>query len=134
MDAAHVKRLPVVDEDGRLLGIVARRDLIRLYTRPDGEVRTAIVHNVLPALWVEPGSVDVAVRAGVVTLTGKVDRRSTASIVARVVEATPGVVDVVDEVTFDFDDNDVIESHWFDSHPFSSRLPYAASVNRTDRQ
>jgi CBS domain-containing protein len=133
MDAARVTRLPVVDADGRLVGIVSRRDLIRLYTRSDDEVRAAVIRDVLPALWVEPGTVEVAVRAGVVTLTGTLDRRSTASIVARVVEATPGVVDVVDRLGYGFDDGDVIEAHWFDAHPFSSRLPYAAAVHRSDR-
>jgi CBS domain-containing protein len=100
MGTARVKRLPVVDEDGVLLGILSRRDLVRLYTRADDEVRAAIVSEVLPALWVEPTAVRVGVRAGVVTLTGRVDRYSTAALVARVVEATPGVVDVVDKLVY----------------------------------
>jgi CBS-domain-containing membrane protein len=133
MDIDHVRRLPVVDADGKLIGIVSRRDLVRLYTRPDDEVRLSITQDVLPALWVEPGTVKVAVRAGVVTLTGSVHRRSMASIVARVVEATPGVVDVVNELGFGFDDGELVEQHWFDSHPFSGRLPYPAMVHRTDR-
>jgi CBS domain-containing protein len=39
MEAARVKRLPVVDDTGRLVGIVSRRDLVRLYARPDPAIR-----------------------------------------------------------------------------------------------
>ena len=122
------RRVDLVDA-----AIVSRRDLVRLYTRPDNEVCLSITQDVLPALWVEPGTVKVAVRAGVVTLTGSVDRRSTATIVARVVEATPGVVDVVDELGFGFDDGELLEQHWFESHPLSGRMPYPVTVDRTDR-
>lgn len=104
MDAARVKRLPVVDESGHLVGIVSRRDLVRLYTRPDDEVRVAIAEGVLPALWIDPSGVDVQVRAGIVTLSGRVDRRSTVAILIRATLATPGVVDVVDNLDFDVDD------------------------------
>src|SRR5438552_353453 len=54
MDAARVKRLPVVDADGRLVGIVSRRDLVRLYTRPDPQVRTSVTEGVLRLLWIDP--------------------------------------------------------------------------------
>ena len=34
-----VKRLPVVDSDGQLAGIVSRIDLLSVFTRPDGQIR-----------------------------------------------------------------------------------------------
>src|SRR5690242_18784603 len=33
MDASRVRRVPVVDEAGQLVGIVSRRDLVRMYLR-----------------------------------------------------------------------------------------------------
>jgi CBS domain-containing protein len=105
LDAAGIKRMPVVDDGGGLVGIVARRDLLRLYTRPDAETRAALVEGVFHSLWIDPSTVDVEVLDGVVTLTGHVDRRSTAAVVAAFVIGTPGVVDVVDHLTFDEDDS-----------------------------
>ncbi|CAM5484794.1 hypothetical protein SPURM210S_06689 [Streptomyces purpurascens] len=68
----RVERLPVVDEDERLVGIVTRRDLLEVFLRPDAEIREAIRNEVLGrALWLPPDAVDVDVREGVVTLTGQ---------------------------------------------------------------
>ncbi len=120
MDAARVKRLPVVDEAGRLVGIVSRRDLVRLYTRSDGQIRDAVVTEVLPALWIDSSHLDIRVRAGVVSLTGQVDRRSTASMAVGFVRALPGVVDVVDTMTYEFDDGGLPGRGWYAGHPFTS--------------
>ena len=107
MDDRGVKRLPVVDEQGRLVGIVSRRDLLRDYLRPDAELRTEIIDTVLRrVLLIEPGAVDVDVDRGVVTMRGTTDRRTTAQIAVRLTHLVPGVVDVVDELTFQYDDTD----------------------------
>lgn len=105
LEAARVKRLPVVDEHGRLLGIVSRRDLVRTYVRTDAQLRTSVL-EILDALWIDPTTVTIECTAGVVRLEGRVDRRSTAGIVATVVRSTPGVVDIIDELGFDYDDSD----------------------------
>jgi CBS domain-containing protein len=105
MEAKHVKRLPVVDDDGRLVGIVSRRDLLRPYLRPDWAIRKEIMDDVLDhVLWVEPGTIDVLVDRGRVTLRGQTDRRSTAQIAVRLAGAVDGVVAVVDELAWEFDD------------------------------
>jgi CBS domain-containing protein len=105
MDAERVKRLPVVDEDGRLVGIISRRDLLRVYLRDDDAIAEEIVDQVLlRTLWIEPGTITVAVSRGVVTLSGTVDRRSTVPLVVKLVEAVGGVVDVVDNLTYHYDD------------------------------
>jgi CBS domain-containing protein len=117
MDAARVKRMPVVDDDGHLVGIVSRRDLVRMYTRPDPQVRATVTNGVLRSLWIEPTEVDVAVRAGIVTLTGHLDRRSTADIVVAFTKATPGVVDVVDKLDCDTDDRDTVGFGWYRAEP-----------------
>lgn len=107
MDERGVKRLPVVDARGRLVGIVSRRDLLRDYLRPDAELRTEITDAVLRrVLLIEPGAVDVEVDRGLVTLRGTTDRRSTAQIAVRLTHLVPGVVDVRDELTYEYDDTD----------------------------
>jgi CBS domain-containing protein len=104
LDAARVKRLPVLDPDGRLVGVVSRRDLVRLYARTDDEIRASVAGDVIDALRIAPGAVEVGVRAGVVTLHGHLDRHATAAVLVSFTQATPGVVDVVDELSYDLDD------------------------------
>ena len=47
MYSRKVKRLPVVDDDGRLVGIVSRADVLSVYSRPDAEIRHDIIENVI---------------------------------------------------------------------------------------
>jgi CBS domain-containing protein len=42
LNGQHLRRLPVVDPDGHLLGIVSRRDLLRLFLRPDDEIAAEV--------------------------------------------------------------------------------------------
>jgi CBS domain-containing protein len=120
LEAARVRRLPVVDEAGRLVGIVSRRDLVRLYARPDAEIWTDIVEQVVEGMWLDPSTVDIRVSAGVVTLTGQVDRVSTMEILLRLTRAVPGVVDVVDRLTAAFDDSAAAKSVRNHGRPFSA--------------
>jgi len=70
MNAHHVRRLPVVDSGGELVGIVTRRDLLSVFLRPDEKIATD-VRRVLDNLpLAEPASIGVTVRNGLVTLTG----------------------------------------------------------------
>lgn len=90
-----VKRLPVVDEDGTLEGVVSRADLLKVFLRPDNdiadEVRRDIVDILFPAP-VEP--VHVLVSEGVVTLTGRVGDTALIPVAVRLARAVEGVVDV----------------------------------------
>jgi CBS domain-containing protein len=105
MDRERVKRLPVVDEAGRLVGIVSRADLLRVFLRADVDIATEIREEVLVrTLWIDPDTITVAVDRGMVTLTGTTDRRSTMDIVVRLCAAVPGVVDVVNQLSADYDD------------------------------
>jgi CBS-domain-containing membrane protein len=123
MQATSVKRLPVVDADGRLVGIVSRRDLLRLYARPDEAIRGDVVDMVVNGFWIEPSTVDVHVRAGILTLTGHVDRTSTASILVHAAHAIPGVVDVVDRLVGEEDDAAAVRSRWYRRHALSADTP-----------
>jgi CBS-domain-containing membrane protein len=104
MQAAGMKRLPVVAGSGRLVGIVSCEDLLRPLTRPDEEIRWAIEDLLGSELLVDPARVDVEVCDGVVSLTGRVERRSLIPILVRLAGATEGVVRVQDWLTFDLDD------------------------------
>ncbi|MFE0490751.1 CBS domain-containing protein [Streptomyces griseoaurantiacus] len=102
----QVHRLPVLDEEGRLVGIVSRHDLVRTFLRTDEEIREEVIHEVLErGLWLGPHSIDVTVTQGVVTLRGRMERRSEAAIAVAMTLRTDGVVDVVDELTHRFDDS-----------------------------
>jgi CBS domain-containing protein len=121
MDEVNVKRLPVIDTLGRLAGIVSRRDLLRIYLRPDSAIHRDVVDHVLGrTLLVEPSQVTVEVDDGVVTLTGRTDRLSTAQLALRLTQAVPGVVDVIDRLGFDFDDRRLAESSIYRPSPFGA--------------
>jgi CBS domain-containing protein len=107
MTARRINRLPVVQE-GRLVGIVTRADLVRAYVRSDDELARAIREDVLlRILWLDPARFEVQVENGVATVRGRADRRSTAEMVGRVVAMVPGIVDVLDFVTWEVDDSDL---------------------------
>jgi len=106
MSERGVKRLPVVDPDGRLLGLVSRADIVAAFARPDDVIADEIVHDLVErVLLLEPDMVEVTVDDGVVTLSGRVPNRSDARILAALVERLEGVVAVdADELGWDFDD------------------------------
>ena len=102
---SRVRRLPVVDDDGVLIGIVARSDLLRPFLRPDEEIRRDITQNlIIGAFMLDPNSVLVKVDEGVVTLGGQVELRSVAFELFENVCSWSGVVDVTDELTYQTDD------------------------------
>ena len=100
MDAERVKRLPVIGLAGRLVGIVSRGDVLRLYLRTDEDIRREVIDDLLVrALWIDPKNLSVDVRNGVVTLAGTVDRRSTVGLVVSVMAGVAGVVEVVNRLS-----------------------------------
>jgi CBS-domain-containing membrane protein len=107
MDRHKMKRLPVVDEAGRLVGIVSRRDLLQVFLRNDAAIREEIEHDVLGGtLWLAPRTVDVTVHDGVVTLAGVLPRRSMVLIAVRLCRSLDGVVAVHEELGYTEDDTD----------------------------
>ncbi|TMR88970.1 BON domain-containing protein, partial [Nonomuraea basaltis] len=100
----------VLDLNGRLVGIVSRRDLVKLFLRGDAEIAAEIRDDILGrTLWVNTDGVTVTVDNGVVTLTGWMDRRTetgiAARMAARMAARVNGVVDVVNELTWKQDDS-----------------------------
>lgn len=107
-----VERLPVVDEEDRLIGIATRRDLLRVFLRTDEEIRGEILDDVLTrAMCLPPHTVIVSVRDGMVTLEGRLEHRSTIPLVIRSAYRVDGVVGVVNSLTFRIDDTRPPEQH-----------------------
>ncbi|MEU2666235.1 CBS domain-containing protein [Micromonospora sp. NPDC007220] len=105
MDRESVKRLPVLDDLGRLVGIVTRGDLLRVHLRTDAEIREDVVQEVLRrVLAVRDGLVTVRVRGGEVTLDGRLDRRSAVELAGRLAGQVSGVVRVTSTLAYDVDD------------------------------
>ncbi|MFC4060626.1 CBS domain-containing protein [Planomonospora corallina] len=113
MDRHGVKRLPVVGDDGVLLGIVSRRDLIRVFVRSDHEIERRVREDVIVRnLWADPQSVRITVREGVVTLSGELETRSQAATAVHVTRNLDGVVDVIDELGWGKDDVAPVPTAW----------------------
>ena len=108
MHTARVKRLPVVDERGQLLGIVSRADLVKVFTRPDEAIRSEIIDDVIVGdLMMNPSRFLIHVDDGVVVLEGEAEHRSLIPYLVRAVHHVEGVVRVENKLSFDVDDYDL---------------------------
>lgn len=117
----NVKRLPVADSTGKLVGIVSRTDLLRVYLRSDTQIRDDIVDGIVKrTLWIDPVSVEVDVVDGRAALRGRLDRRSTATLLVRLVATVPGVIEVSDELRWEYDDEPEAAAGYYRSHPFTA--------------
>lgn len=111
MQDRRLKRLPVVTDDGTLIGILSRADVLSVYERPDAdilnEVRTVIMTGEFA---LDPADFGVTVTAGIVTITGMIKDQDTAlELVARVRHAE-GVVAVRDRLTIGEESSDARSS------------------------
>jgi CBS domain-containing protein len=102
MHTHHVKRLPVVDPQGKLIGIVSRRDLLSVFLRPDAQIAAEVRELLKEILFADPATITVAVHDGVVTLKGQPgpqDHHDLIPVARRLVWDIDGVVDVVDKIS-----------------------------------
>jgi CBS domain-containing protein len=100
-----VKRLPVVDEDDRILGIIARLDVVAAFTRPDevieDEIREDLVRRVL---FVDPDDIEVSVVDGVVRFSGEIGTRNESRLIEELARRLDGVIRVENDLSWRLDD------------------------------
>jgi CBS domain-containing protein len=104
MTTHHVRRLPVVNPDGKLIGIVSRRDLLSVFLRPDADILADAEQVLDEVSSTDSASITVLVRNGVVTLTGTAEPPASrhedfVALAVRLIWDVDGVVDVVNNVT-----------------------------------
>ncbi|SEE05849.1 CBS domain-containing protein [Streptomyces sp. PAN_FS17] len=106
METRHIKRLPVVDETDRLLGIVSRGDLLRIFLRRDDAIRDEITEDVLRrTMGLVPPEVTVDVHDGQVSLHGTVEFKSLIPVIERLCRSVDGVVSVAAHMGYRADDS-----------------------------
>ena len=98
MNARHIRRLPVVDGSGKLIGVVSRRDLMRVFLRPDTEIEAGVRDVLDNILLQDAGGITVAVHEGVVSLTGVLTDKDMIPAATRLALDVPGVVAVTNQL------------------------------------
>ena len=105
MVVQDVKRLPVVDEEDRLLGIIARLDIVAVFTRPDEVIEDEIKEDLVRrVLFVDPDDITVTVSSGVVTFSGEIGTRNEARLLEELCRRLDGVMRVENELSWRLDD------------------------------
>lgn len=104
MERRGVKRLPVVDEEGLLLGIISRADLVKTMARSDETLKEDVISAILILGDETIHDLEVEVGDGVATIEGTADRRSTHESAVRLASSVPGVIEVIDRMDHVQDD------------------------------
>ncbi|MEO8477171.1 MAG: CBS domain-containing protein [Actinomycetota bacterium] len=104
MHEHRVKRLPVVDAEGRIVGVVSRVDVLADYLRDDAEILDDVRAILRQELLLERDMVTATVEQGMVRLDGEVERRTLLPSIWDRVRAVEGVVGVDERLTWQLDD------------------------------
>jgi CBS domain-containing protein len=108
MQERNLRRLVVVDERGKIAGILSRSDILQVFLRSDEDLREEIVDSLIPSLLLDPREpIAVDVRYNVVTLEGDVDRKSDVDVLGRLTRNLDGVVGVINKLRYRWDDTEL---------------------------
>ena len=102
MNLHHVRRLPVVEADGTLLGVVNRRDLLNVFLVPDEEIGRQVTELLAEIIPEDNAPITASVRGGIVTLAGQLDANASRAQVAEAIDLAwdvDGVIDIIDHTT-----------------------------------
>jgi CBS domain-containing protein len=101
MHFMRVKRLPVVNSGGQLVGIISRADVLAVFDRPDEDIRTDIIDAILRhEFFIDPRQFTVTVKSGVVTMEGTPETTALGHALIRKARHVPGVVAVRDRLSY----------------------------------
>jgi CBS-domain-containing membrane protein len=101
MHFMRVKRLPVVNSGGQLVGIISRSDVLAVFDRPDEDIRKEIADTMLlHEFLIDPRLFSVTVESGVVTMEGSPETAALGHALVRKARHVPGVVAVRDRLTY----------------------------------
>ena len=101
MSSRKLRRAPVVDRQGRLVGIVCRSDILSVFSRPDEDIRREITQDViLDGFFTDPERFTVTVRDGIVTLAGEPGSVVLGRSIVDQARHVEGVVAVRDRFTY----------------------------------
>jgi CBS domain-containing protein len=101
MYSRHVKRLPVTSDDGTLIGIVTRSDVLSVYSRPDAAIQRQITQDlILGTFLCNPAGFTVTVKDGIVTIEGKPETAFTGHDIIDAARHVEGVVAVRDRLSY----------------------------------
>ena len=108
MTTHAVKRLPVVDREEKLLGVIARSDIVAAFTRPDELIEDELKEDVMRRLlFLDPGLVNMDVKGGVVRIDGELPTRSDVRLLEAMVQRTDGVIRAELDLSWKVDDTKV---------------------------
>jgi len=99
MNLHHIRRLPVIDTDGKLLGVVNRRDLLNVFLVPDEEIGRQVTELLAEIIPEAHAPITASVRGGIVMLAGQLDAIASRARVGEAIDLAwdiDGVVDLID--------------------------------------
>ena len=101
MYSRRVKRLPVTAEDGTLIGIVSRADVLSVFSRPDADIRHEITQDLILGTYLcDPAHFTVTVKDGIVTIEGAPETTAVGRDIIESARHVEGVVAVRDRLTY----------------------------------
>jgi CBS domain-containing protein len=119
-----VKRLPVVDAEGVVIGVVSRADLLKTFIRSDESIRRDVIDDVIKkALFIDPKTVHVDVTNGLVRLSGELESKSLCNVLVRMAQRVEGTVGVDSTLRYRLDD----------SHIHAENAPQALQLSADQR-
>jgi CBS domain-containing protein len=100
----RVKRLPVVSDDGTLIGILSRADVLSVYSRPDAEIQNQVTEDlILGTFLYDPYAFTITVKDGIVTIKGTPETSRVGYDIVAAIRHMQGVVFVRDRLSYPMD-------------------------------
>jgi CBS domain-containing protein len=100
----RVKRLPVTSDDGTLIGIVTRSDVLSVYSRADADIQREITQDLILGTFLgDPARFTVTVNDGIVTIEGTPETTAVGHEIIAAARHAEGVVAVRDRLSYPAD-------------------------------